>query len=321
MKHRSLTVSEDLARRFLHVNLNCESLDATEALYAEQLGLSARMRSDPDAPSDGTGLGLGGQIFVVASFLYDARGGRNSCALEAMQWKDPALKPDHNTDPARPGIRSALFVVDDVDSHATALRDAGFRVGEPVAGLISGNKSVLAMDSDGVVVELTEEAKELPGAFFGGIRIAAVDAQATVDFLTAIGFAVVEAPTKVRVSGDQLAPGAGSSQAECITARLALPEDQHQFTVAVVQHPDTVKHPLPEGGNSQGLYRCALRVDNVEKALSEVPKWVERQGDPVWCPIPGTQIDGLYVAFLRSPDGVIFELVERPAKHFARRQD
>jgi hypothetical protein len=40
-------------------------------------------------------------------------------------------------------------------------------------------------------------------------------------------------------------------------------------------------------------------------------------GDPVWCPLPGTKIDGLYIAFLRSPDGVVFEFVERPLKHFS----
>jgi hypothetical protein len=40
-------------------------------------------------------------------------------------------------------------------------------------------------------------------------------------------------------------------------------------------------------------------------------------GDPVWCPLPGTKIEGLYISFLRSPDGVVFEFVERPLKHFS----
>jgi len=33
--------SDNLARRFLHVNLNCESLEATEELYSGILGLPA----------------------------------------------------------------------------------------------------------------------------------------------------------------------------------------------------------------------------------------------------------------------------------------
>jgi hypothetical protein len=49
-----------------------------------------------------------------------------------------------------------------------------------------------------------------------------------------------------------------------------------------------------------------------------VPDFVEVMGDPVWCPLPGTKIEGLYIAFLRSPDGVVFEFVERPLSFFSR---
>jgi catechol 2,3-dioxygenase-like lactoylglutathione lyase family enzyme len=85
-----------------------------------------------------------------------------------------------------------------------------------------------------------------------------------------------------------------------------------------VQHPATAPTPVPWAGNRQGLYRCALRVENVHDALAQVPDSVERVGDPVWCPLPGTKIEGLHIAFLRSPDGVVFEFVERPLKHFSR---
>jgi catechol 2,3-dioxygenase-like lactoylglutathione lyase family enzyme len=309
-------VADDLARRFLHVNLNCESVTATEALYAGVLGLKARMRTDPTVPGEGAMLGLEGQTYTATSFLYDARGGRHGCALEAIEWTTPPLKPDTNPDPTRPGIRSALFTVANLADAAGRLRDAGVAVGDPVAGLISGTKTVLAQDADGVVIELTEAPNDSPDALFAGIRIAAVDTVATVRFLTDIGFVQMEAPRLVPVSGEQLAPGAGSQSVDCVVARLALPEDGHQFTATVVQHPDTRKHPLPQGGNSQGLYRCALRVENLDMALSVLPDSVEPQGDPVWCPLPGTKIDGLYIAFLRSPDGVVFEFVERPLSFF-----
>jgi catechol 2,3-dioxygenase-like lactoylglutathione lyase family enzyme len=313
-------VSDDLARRFLHVNLNCESLDATERLYAEYLGLSARMRTDPDVATDGTILGLDGQTYCATSFLYDARGGRGGCALEAIEYHAPPLKHDPSTDPVRPGIRSTLFAVADLERTAGSLRNAGVVVGDPVNGLISGTKSVLARDPDGAVVELTQSASDFDaskGALFAGIRIAAIDADATGDFLTAIGFAEVEKPSLVAVSDDQLAPEASAGSRDCVVARYVLPEDGHQFGLTVVQHPDTESGPVPWGGNRQGLYRCALRVEDVEKALSELPNSVERQGDAVWCPLPGTKIDGLYIAFLRSPDGVVFEFVERPKKYFS----
>jgi hypothetical protein len=59
-------------------------------------------------------------------------------------------------------------------------------------------------------------------------------------------------------------------------------------------------------------------VDSVRDALAQLPDSVERVGDLVWCPLPGTKIEGLYIAFLRSPDGVVFEFVERPLSFFTR---
>jgi hypothetical protein len=103
-----------------------------------------------------------------------------------------------------------------------------------------------------------------------------------------------------------------------VAARLALPEDKHQFTVVVVQHPDTGKQPSAAGRKQPRPVRCALRVEDVRRAWSLVPDWVERRRDPIWCPLPGTPIKGLNVACACSPDGVVFESVERPLKHFTR---
>jgi catechol 2,3-dioxygenase-like lactoylglutathione lyase family enzyme len=314
-------VSEDLARRFLHVNLNCESLDATEGLYAGLLGLSARMRTDPAIATDGSILGLAGETYCETSFLYDSRGGRGGCALEAIAYRSPGLKPDSSTDPARPGIRSLMLSVADLEGVVAKLQSSGVTVGTPVEGLISGAKSVLAVDPDGVVIELAEAPSDVDaskGALFNGIRIAAINTVATGEFLTSIGFVEVQAPSLVEVSGEQLGPG--GSTAECVVARYAVPEDGHQFSLVVVGHPDTrAAAPVPWGGNHQGLYRCAMRVENTEKAMSLVPDSVEVMGDPVWCPLPGTKIEGLYISFLRSPDGVVFEYVERPLSFFTKR--
>jgi catechol 2,3-dioxygenase-like lactoylglutathione lyase family enzyme len=312
--------SPDLGRRFLHVNLNCESLDDTERIYGDLLGLTARMHTDPTVATDGTILGLDGETYCATAFLYDARGGRGGCALEAIEYRTPALCRDRSADPVRPGIRALHLAVADVDGAAGALREAGLSVGDPVDGLIDGGKSVLALDPDGVVIELTElpaGADASRGALFNGIRIAAIDAAATGAFLTAIGFDELAAPQVQSIAGSQLIPG-GSGETDALVARYALAEDGHQFTLVVVQHPDTTAAPVPWGGNRQGLYRCALRVENTEQAMNLVPDSVEVMGDPVWCPLPGTKIDGLYISFLRSPDGVVFEFVERPLRHFTK---
>jgi len=314
--------SEELARRFLHVNLNCESLGATERVYGDVLGLTARMRTDPKVATDGTILGLSGETYCATAFLYDARGGRAGCALEMIEYQSPALSRDPSRDPVRPGIRSVQLAVADLDGAVTALRDGGLTVGDPVDGLIGDGKSVLALDPDGVVIEVVEspsDAGDPKGALFtlfNGIRIAAIDAAATGKFLTAIGFDEVDAPRVMRVAGAQVSPD-GTGETDCVVARYALAEDGHQFTLVVVQHPGTAHTPVPWAGNRQGLYRCALRVENVHDALADVPNSVERMGDPVWCPLPGTKIEGLHIAFLRSPDGVVFEFVERPLSHFS----
>ena len=309
-----------LARRFLHVNLNCDSLDATEDLYGRQLGLTARMRTDANVATDGSILGLDGETFCETSFLYDSRGGKGGCALEAIEYHSPALKHDSSTDPVRPGIRSAMLTVRDLESTAATLGAAGMQVGTPVEGLISGAKSVLVTDPDGVVIELAEGSDDgdVVGALFSGIRIAAIDAVATGKFLTAIGFTEMQAPKPMSVEAQRLSPAGSSDSADCIVAQYGLAEDGDQFRLTVVQHPGTGNSPVPWGGNRQGLYRCALRVESVEEALASVPGFVERCGDPVWCPLPGTKIEGLFIAFLRSPDGVVFEFVERPLKYFSR---
>lgn len=310
----------DLARRFLHVNLNCESLDPTEGLYAGQLGLSARMRTDRGVATDGNILGIeGDETFCETSFLYDSRGGRGGCALEAIEFDSPPLKRDPSSDPNRPGIRSALLTVADLAGAVDKLRETGVTVGAPVEGLISGAKSVLVLDPDGVVVEIAEAPSEKPGALFSGIRIAAIDAEATGEFLTAIGFDEVQAPASAGVTGEQLAPGGSPDPVQCVVTRYTLAEDARQFSLTVVAHPDTRgAEPVPWGGNRQGLYRCALRVENTETAMSFVPGSVEVMGEPVWCPLPGTKIEGLYISFLRSPDGVVFEFVERPLSFFTK---
>ena len=49
-----------------------------------------------------------------------------------------------------------LMTVPDLHEAAAVLRAAGATVGDPVDGLISESKAVLAVDPDGVVVELAQ---------------------------------------------------------------------------------------------------------------------------------------------------------------------
>ena len=245
----------------------------------------------PKVAIDGTILGLDGETYCATSFLFDSKGGRSGCALEAIEYRTPPLRHDPSGNPVRPGIRSTLFAVHDLRGTAASLRQSGFVVGDCVDGLIAGTDSVLVRDPDGAVVELCQSSAEhaaSKGALFAGIRIAAIDAMATAEFLTAVGFVEIEKPSLTPISGEQLSPAGPARSRECVVARYVLPEDGHQFSLTVVQHPDTPPSAVPWGGNRQGLYRCALRVENLARALAELPKSIELQGEPVWCPLPGT---------------------------------
>ena len=115
--------SEGLARRFLHVNLNCESLKRTESVYGDVLGLKPRMRTDAKVPTDGSILGIeGDETFCETLFLYDSRGGRAGCALEAIEFHQPALKADHEQRPhsARHPVDAADRVRSRCDRHRVA---------------------------------------------------------------------------------------------------------------------------------------------------------------------------------------------------------
>ncbi|MGO9155386.1 VOC family protein, partial [Mycobacterium sp.] len=262
------------AGRFLHVNLNVDSADAAADFYGRIIGMRAVMQTDPDVPADGSIFGMDQRIFTDTRFLYDARGGRGGCALEVIEWRSPVLVRDPGGGPDRPGLSAAWFAVADLEAAAAALQNAGVPVGRPVDGLVSGQKAILASDHDGVVVELTQ-ASGTDAPLLSGIRLSVSDADPAIRFLTAIGFSVVEPLHTESVAGDQLLPGGGAVAVDCQLARLALAEDGHQFTVLLVEHPGGAPQRAPGGASSQGLYRCALRVDNVAAALARLPDFVD----------------------------------------------
>ena len=260
---------------------------------------------------------------MQTAFLYDSRGGRDGCALEAIEFQTPALKRDRRAEPTRPGIRAALMWVADLEAAVSALRDAGATVGEPVDGLISGTKSVLAVDTDRVVVELAQCPPDVD-ASDGRTVLGNPDRD---DRRGGHGGVLDRHRFRRGRGADDRTGLRGSARARWLRGvrrvrgrpvratrgRPPLHADRGRSI------PDTAADvPVPWGGNHQGLYRCALRVESVDKALAALPDSVEVRGDPVWCPLPGTKIEGLYIAFLRSPDGVVFEFVERPLTFFSR---
>lgn len=285
--------AEDLARRFLHVNVNTVDFDRTESFFVDGLGLELRMRTDPDVLNDGEVLGLSGKVRSETRFYYDSRGPRSACAIEVIEWLDPPTVPSSGTGSGGPAALG--FVVADRSRVVATLRDNGFDIiSENADGLITGGPAALVLGPDGVVVELGDPAHGATDEVrFAGVRIDCADREASLRFYKSIGF-------------DQIGTDGGA-------CHVGLPEDADSTRLCLV--PSTGSMPAEKKPNQQGLYRCALRVENTPRAMQATTGGTAVRG-PIWCPLPGTPIDGLHIAFLTDPDGVVIEYVERPLSFF-----
>jgi catechol 2,3-dioxygenase-like lactoylglutathione lyase family enzyme len=286
--------TDDLARRFLHVNINTVDFDATESFYVDGLGLKMRMRTDPDVLNDGEVLGLSGKVRSETRFYYDSRGPRSACAIEVIEWLDPPTMP--TTETATTGLDAVGFLAADRRRIVETMRANGFDIiNDDVDGLITGGPASLVLGPDGVVVELGDLPPDATETVrFAGVRITCADRDASLRFYKSVGF-------------DQI----GTNGREC---HIGLPEDADSTRICLT--PITVSGaPADKKPYQQGLYRCALRVENTPRAITATADDIAVRG-PIWCPLPGTPIEGLHIAFMTDPDGVVIEYVERPLSHF-----
>jgi catechol 2,3-dioxygenase-like lactoylglutathione lyase family enzyme len=286
--------ADDLARRFLHVNLNTVDFDRAESFFVDHLGLDLRMRTDPDVPNDGQILGMSGEVRSETRFYYDSRGPRAGCAIEVIEWLDPPTEPNAGTGSG--GLAALGFLVADRSDVVEAMRGNGFDViADDTTGSISDGPATLVVGPDAVVVELGDLPAAATGDVqFAGVRIDCADPKASLQFYKSVGF-------------DQLS----TDERIC---HVGLPEDagSTRLCLAPITEPTMSVGKRP---NQQGLYRCALRVENTPRAIAATSDDIVIRG-PIWCPLPGTPIDGLNIAFMTDPDGVVIEYVERPLAHF-----
>jgi catechol 2,3-dioxygenase-like lactoylglutathione lyase family enzyme len=286
--------TDDLARRFLHVNVNTVDFDRTESFFVDGLGLKMRMRTDPDVLNDGEILGLSGKVRSETRFYYDDRGPRSACAIEVIEWLDPPTV--RNQSGGSGGLAALGFVVADRSRVVETLRGNGFDViSYDADGLITGGAAAVVLGPDGVAVELGDlpvDATE--NVQFAGVRIDCVDLEASLRFYKNIGFDQISTDGQICYVG--------------------LPEDAGSTRLCLAPNTGS-SMPAEKKPNQQGLYRCALRVENTPRAIAATADDVAVRG-PIWCPLPGTPIEGLHIALMTDPDGVVIEYVERPLSFF-----
>jgi catechol 2,3-dioxygenase-like lactoylglutathione lyase family enzyme len=305
----------DLARRFLHVNHNTVDAEAAQLFFTDCLGLRLHMRTDPDVLSDGEILGLSGKVRTDTRFFYDSRGPRSSCAIEVIEWVDPPTAAHPRT--ASAGLAAVGFAVADRTRTIETMSSRGFEIiAADAMGIISGRPASVVVGPDGVVVEIGD----LPGApagtvHFVGARITCADLEASIDFYTRVGFGRLGEISCSTVKLRDVGVCADGDE-DIRVCHVGLPEDADSARLCLVQPATGATVLAFNEPNRQGLYRCALRVENTRRAIAATPDGIAVRG-PIWCPLPGTPIAGLDIAFMTAPEGVVVEYVERPLSYFA----
>lgn len=310
------TAAPDLARRFLHVNLNAAYAQRTTGFYHTVGSLITHMATE-EMESDGLLFGFPHPVRTRAHFLYDSRGPRAAPALEVAEWISPRSVGQPYNDATTPGIH-ALAVQTTQHNSAAPTQGTG-QIAHVAEGILPVPGTILA-DPDGVEVEVyPARSGDSPMAL--GIRVHCTDLDTSLAWYRSIGF--VGGGQRValslpRIDHDTTCPATGSVVAgEAV--RIRLPEDDPPFTLCLFQP----TAPPPTGsaystGNHLGLFRIALRVEDVTttcRILSQ--RGVPTQG-PITFGLPGTAVASLRIAFCTDPDGVVVELVERPSAHFRR---
>lgn len=294
-------------RRFLHTNYNCTDVDLLERWYTTLFELKPVMRTVADSTGNGEAFGIYDMTSSTTVFLYDHRGGRRTTSLELVQWTSPPTAGRPYPAPWYRGVHSVGFSVADLDATVERAEAEGSRVVRRAGG------GALLVDPEGVSVEVTG-GRERPEA--SSLRLVCADVDTSVAWYGQLGFTVVER------GGD--APGAELWEGDAehsLTREVAMvATDDSTYALVLTQW----SGPVPVGPSyampfHQGLYRMAIAVDDVQVAYDALRDVGVARQPPYTFALPGTPItEGLTILFIRDPDGVLVELVQRPRSFFQR---
>ena len=286
-------------RRFLHCNYNCTDVDLLERFYAPLFGLKAVMRTE-NTNGAGEPFGMYARSSTKTTFLYDHRGGRRANSLELVQWNEPRTFGSVYPHPWNHGIQSVAYSAHDLDAVASGAVELGGTV------VRRGDGWLLLVDPEGVGLEVFQADGPSEMRY---LRIVVSDLDRSLDWWGALGF--VEAPLAVVAGGDIWPDGDGRT----ITAeRSIVGTDDASFGLLFT----TWSGPQPVGPTyalpfHQGIYRMAMAVDDVHAAYDALLGMGVPRVLPYTFQLPGTKLtNGLTILFIRDPDGILVELVDRP---------
>jgi catechol 2,3-dioxygenase-like lactoylglutathione lyase family enzyme len=243
----------------------------------------------------------------TVTFLYDHRGGRRAVSLELVRWIDPPTAGTPYPHPWCYGLHSVAYSVPDIAAAAERVATAGGRL------VARSDRGLLLNDPEDLAVEVIADSNAAPGEAHH-FRLVCADIERSAEWYQYLG--LQPAPHLIVVPGAELWPGEHDHAVEREVGLAAA--DDPAFGLVLTSW----SGPRPAGPSyampfHQGLYRLAIAVDDVRAVYD----WLSSQGvarqPPYTFELPGTPFgQGLTILFLRDPDGVLVELVERPRSAF-----
>lgn len=308
-------VEQGPARRFLHICYCCADTDAVVNFFVEALGMREVMRN-PLHPSDGSLLGIEGEIVSGAAFVYDSRGARTSSSLEIQEWVHPTMVGDPLSDPTAVGIQAVGFAVADATETVNSMvRHGAHLVGSGSSPWVV-NWSTMA-DPFGTRVDVVEDPSVPRGEVrLRHLRITVSDIERSTQWYEGLGFRLV--------ADHELADGEflGLRSERSVTGfvrRMRLPDERCEVVLTAWSEPHSHgRHPAL--ANHAGLFRTAVSVDDTRESYRRFVEagWTFER-EPRLVELEGTNVPDMWICFLNDPDGVPFEFVQRPRSAFRDR--
>ncbi|MDO8361916.1 MAG: VOC family protein [Actinomycetota bacterium] len=299
--------------RFLHMNLNCASLERSRELYTTAFAMREVMFTE-SKDADGSLMDMPGLLDSRVSFLYDRRGARRSPSLELVQWLKPDLTVTRYERPEEIGMQSVAWSVPSLVAAREALASFGLAAGALVEA--GADDVLLFTDPDGVTIELLADAP-VAQPQLRHVRLTVADLGRSTRFYEALGF-VLEGEVAARTWGWLVPGSAAPIEGSVMTARMVMPTDP-SFAIELTQWLSPASRGVPKAGAAdQGLFRMALAVEDTRAAGNALRAagW-PHVGEPKCHQLAGTPLPDLWITFLRDPDGVTVELVERPVAAYS----
>lgn len=307
------TEIEAPSRRFLHICYCCADTDAVVNFYVNSLDMKEVMRN-PLHPSDGSLLGIEGEIISGAAFVYDKRGPRTSASLEVQEWVSPKMIGEAVSDPTRVAMQAVGFAVPDIDSTIDRMVAAGSKLVSRSSSPWVDNWATL-LDPFGTQVDLMSDALVPIGeSRLRHLRITVSDLDSSLPWYRGMGFVDVAGHDVVDTSFLGVENSTASVAAR--VQRLKLPDEAAEIVLMQwMSPPSHGRHPVE--ANHAGLFRTAVGVDDTvasyERFLAEGWKF---EREPRQVELEGTAVPDMWICFLNDPDGVPFEFVQRPRSAF-----